>query len=153
MKSFFFLVILSVCIVNSFAQSSNFHALVIHGGAGDMTEISLPPLVQKDYLKVLNHALQTGDSVLKQGGTCMDAVEKTIQILEDCPLFNAGKGAVLNHEGIAELDASVMDGKTLAAGAVAGIQDIKNPISLARKVMEKSEHVFLTGTGASKFAI
>ena len=83
----------------------------------------------------------------------MDAVEKTIMVMEDSPLFNAGKGAVLNHEGIAELDASVMDGKTLSAGAVAGVKDIKNPIRLARTVMEKSEHVFLTGSGASQFAV
>lgn len=153
MRTFLFLVILSFSILESAAQPGSFHALVIHGGAGDMAEKNLPKSVQEDYLKVLNQALLAGDSVLKQGGSCMDAVEKTINVLEDSPLFNAGKGAVLNHEGIAELDASVMDGKTLAAGAVAGIQDIRNPICLARKVMEKSEHVFLTGAGASKFAV
>lgn len=153
MRTFLFLVILSFSILESAAQAGSFHALVIHGGAGDMAEKNLPKSVQEEYLKVLNQALLVGDSVLKQGGSCMDAVEKTINVLEDSPLFNAGKGAVLNHEGIAELDASVMDGKTLAAGAVAGIQDIRNPICLARKVMEKSEHVFLTGAGASKFAV
>jgi beta-aspartyl-peptidase (threonine type) len=94
-----------------------------------------------------------GDSVLAAGGSAMDAVVKTIVVMEDSPLFNAGKGAVLTHEGTAELDASVMDGKTLAAGAVAGLTDIKNPVRLARTVMEKSEHVFLTGKGASQFAI
>ena len=83
----------------------------------------------------------------------MDAVEKTIMVMEDSPLFNAGKGAVFTHEGTVELDASVMDGKTLGAGAVAGIKDIKNPIRLARAVMEKSEHVLLTGSGASQFAV
>lgn len=109
--------------------------------------------MQKEYLTVLNKALQVGDSVLSAGGTSMDAVEKTIMIMEDSPLFNAGKGAVFTHEGTVELDASVMDGKTLGAGAVAGIKDIKNPIRLARTVMEKSEHVLLTGSGASQFAI
>lgn len=129
------------------------YALVIHGGAGVMSEKLMPPDVQKQYHEALTRALLVGDSVLKAGGTCMDAVERTIMVMEDSPLFNAGKGAVLNHEGIAELDASVMDGKTLSAGAVAGVKDIKNPIRLARKVMEKSEHVLLTGSGASQFAV
>ncbi|MEI7422976.1 MAG: isoaspartyl peptidase/L-asparaginase [Prolixibacteraceae bacterium] len=129
------------------------YALVIHGGAGVMSEKLMTPEIQKQYHQALNRALQVGDSVLKAGGTCMDAVEKTIMVMEDSPLFNAGKGAVLNHEGIAELDASVMDGKTLSAGAVAGVKDIKNPIRLARTVMEKSEHVLLTGSGASQFAV
>ena len=129
------------------------YALVIHGGAGVMSEKLMTPEIQKQYLEALNRALQVGDSLLKAGGTCMDAVVKTIMVMEDSPLFNAGKGAVLNHEGIAELDASVMYGKTLAAGAVAGVRDIKNPIVLARTVMEKSEHVLLSGSGASKFAV
>ena len=129
------------------------YALVLHGGAGVMAAESMTPAIQKEYVSVLNRALQVGDSVLAAGGTSMDAVVKTIVILEDSPLFNAGKGAVFTHEGTVELDASVMDGKTLAAGAVAGITDIKNPIELARAVMEKSEHVFLTGKGASQFAV
>ncbi len=129
------------------------YALVLHGGAGVMAAESMTPAVQKEYVSVLNRALQVGDSVLASGGTSMDAVVKTIVILEDSPLFNAGKGAVFTHEGTVELDASVMDGKTLTAGAVAGITDIKNPIELARAVMEKSEHVLLTGKGASQFAI
>ncbi len=135
------------------AQKPSNYALVLHGGAGVMSEKSMTPAMQKEYQAVLNQALQTGDSVLRAGGTCLDAVERTINILEDSPLFNAGKGAVFTHEETVELDASVMVGKTLGAGAVAGIKDIKNPISLARKVMEKSEHVFLTGTGASQFAV
>ena len=135
------------------AQLPNKHAIVIHGGAGVMSEKSMTPLLQKEYLTVLNRALQVGDSVLAAGGTSMDAVVKTIMVMEDSPLFNAGKGAVLTHEGTVELDASVMDGRTLAAGAIAGITDIKNPIALARTVMEKSEHVFLTGKGASQFAV
>jgi L-asparaginase / beta-aspartyl-peptidase len=134
-------------------QSAKKYALVIHGGAGVMSEKSMTPERQAEYIKVLNRALQVGDSVLANLGTCMEAVEKTVNIMEDSPLFNAGKGAVFTHEGTVELDASVMDGKTLGAGAVAGIKDIKNPISLARKVMEKSEHVFLTGNGASQFAV
>ena len=129
------------------------YALVIHGGAGVMSEKLMTPEIQKQYHEALNRALEVGDSVLNAGGSCMDAVVKTIMVMEDSPLFNAGKGAVLNHEGIAELDASVMDGKTLSAGAVAGVRDIKNPIRLARTVMETSEHVLLSGSGASKFAV
>jgi beta-aspartyl-peptidase (threonine type) len=135
------------------AQSLKKHALVLHGGAGVMSEKLMTTEKQKEYITVLNRALQVGDSVLTAGGTSMDAVEKTIMVMEDSPLFNAGKGAVFTHEGTVELDASVMDGKTLAAGAVAGIKDIRNPIRLARTVMEKSEHVLLTGSGASQFAV
>lgn len=149
------LIQLALLLVSStlFAKEIPKYALVIHGGAGVMSEKLMTKEVQKLYHETLNHALQVGDSVLKAGGSCMDAVEKTIMVMEDSPLFNAGKGAVLNHEGIAELDASVMDGKTLSAGAVAGVKDIKNPIRLARTVMEKSEHVLLTGSGASQFAV
>jgi beta-aspartyl-peptidase (threonine type) len=137
----------------NYAQPGSKYALVIHGGAGVMSQQSMTPDMQKEYISVLNRALQVGDSVLKSGGNCMDAVVKTIMLMEDSPLFNAGKGAVFTHEGTVELDASVMDGKTLAAGAIAGITDIRNPILLARRVMEKSEHVFLTGKGASQFAV
>ncbi len=134
------------------AQRNQTYALVIHGGAGVMDRSKMSEDAQLEYLSVLNKALNVGDSVLASGGTCLDAIEKTIVILEDSPLFNAGKGAVFTHEGIVELDASVMDGKSLQAGAIAGVRDIKNPIRVARKVMEKSEHVLLTGTGASQFA-
>lgn len=134
------------------AQRNQTYALVIHGGAGVMDRSKMLEDAQLEYLSVLNKALNVGDSVLASGGTCLDAIEKTIVILEDSPLFNAGKGAVFTHEGIVELDASVMDGKSLQAGAIAGVRDIKNPIKVARKVMEKSEHVLLTGTGASQFA-
>ncbi len=127
--------------------------MVIHGGAGVMSKKSMTAELQKEYISVLDHALQVGDSVLKSGGDCMDAVVKTIMVMEDSPLFNAGKGAVFTHEGTVELDASLMEGKTLGAGAVAGITDIRNPILLARTVMEKSEHVLLTGKGASQFAV
>ena len=134
------------------AQPSKKYAMVIHGGAGVMDRKELTPEMQNEYIAVLNQALHMGDSILANSGTCMDAVEKTIVILEDSPLFNAGKGAVFTHEGLVELDASVMDGQTLKAGAIAGVRDIKNPIRVARTVMEKSEHVMLTGTGASQFA-
>jgi beta-aspartyl-peptidase (threonine type) len=134
------------------AQSSKKYAMAIHGGAGVMDPKEMTAEMQSEYLEVLNQALHIGDSVLSNGGTCMDAVEKTIVILENSPLFNAGKGAVFTHDGMVELDASVMEGKTLKAGAIAGVRDIKNPVRVARTVMEKSEHVMLTGTGASQFA-
>lgn len=134
------------------AQQAKNYALVIHGGAGVMDKKNMTPEMQNEYTKVLNLVLHSGDSVLANGGTCMDAIEKTIMIMEDSPLFNAGKGAVLTHDGIAELDASVMEGKNLKAGAIAGVRDIKNPIRVARAVMEKSEHVLLSGSGASQFA-
>ncbi len=153
MKNFILSFSLILAAVTLNAQQVQKYALVLHGGAGVMSQKLMTPDVQKQYIAVLNLALHVGDSVLASGGKCMDAVEKTINILEDSPLFNAGKGAVFNHEGIIELDASVMDGKTQAAGAVAGVRDIKNPISLARTVMEKSEHVLLTGSGASQFAV
>lgn len=128
------------------------YELVIHGGAGSIDRKELTAAAEGEYTAVLNRALQVGDSVLANGGTCLDAIEKTIVILEDSPLFNAGKGAVFTSEGLVELDASIMEGKTLKAGAVAGVRDIKNPIRAARKVMEASEHVLLTGAGASRFA-
>ena len=153
MKNLLVILIFFLISLAPVAQPVKKYALVIHGGAGVMSKESMTPEIQKEYTLVLNRALEVGDSVLSRGGTSMDAIEKTIIIMEDSPLFNAGKGAVFTHEGKVELDASVMDGKTLGAGAVAGIRDIKNPISLARKVMEKSEHVFLTGSGASQFAV
>lgn len=126
--------------------------LVIHGGAGTITRQNMTPEKEKAYRDVLNQALQTGYAVLKRGGTSMDAVEATIRIMEDSPLFNAGKGAAFTHEGKNELDAAVMDGKTLKAGSIAGVTTIKNPISTARRVMDKSEHVMMIGPGAEAFA-
>ncbi len=137
----------------TFGQLNTGYALVLHGGAGVMSVESMTPAMQEEYTAVLTRALLVGDSVLAAGGTSLDAVVQTIMIMEDSPLFNAGKGAVFTHEGTVELDASIMNGKNLGAGAVAGITDIKNPIALARRVMEKSEHVFLTGKGASQFAV
>jgi L-asparaginase / beta-aspartyl-peptidase len=127
-------------------------ALVIHGGAGVMNRSDVAP---EDAIKMredLDKALDAGAEILNQGGTALDAVSAAIIVLEDSPWFNAGKGAVFNAEGGHELDASVMEGHTRRAGAVAGVTTIKNPILLARAVMEKSPHVMLAGDGAEKFA-
>lgn len=133
--------------------NSTAYALVIHGGAGAITRADMTPEMEQEYLKVLNEALDIGETILKYGGTSLDAVEKTIMYLEDSPLFNAGKGAVFTHEGKNELDASVMDGASMKAGAVGGVTIVKNPIQAARAVMEKSEHVLLVGKGAEQFAL
>jgi beta-aspartyl-peptidase (threonine type) len=127
-------------------------AIVIHGGAGVITREKMTPEMDKEYRTALMEAMATGRRILAAGGTALEAVEKTINILEDNPLFNAGKGAVFTHDGKNELDAAIMDGSNLAAGSVAGVTDIKNPITAARYVMTKSEHVMLTGAGASQFA-
>jgi beta-aspartyl-peptidase (threonine type) len=126
--------------------------LVIHGGAGGPARGTMKPEKEKQYTDSLNKALQIGSAILSSGGSSLDAVEAVIQFMEDCPLFNAGKGAVLTEEGKAELDASIMDGKTGKAGAVAGVTTIKNPIIAARTVMDKSPHVLLIGKGAEAFA-
>ncbi|MBI1805017.1 MAG: isoaspartyl peptidase/L-asparaginase [Ignavibacteriae bacterium] len=125
--------------------------LVIHGGAGTITKASMTAEKEKQYYEKLTEALEAGYAVLQKHGTSLDAVETVIRILEDSPLFNAGKGAVFTHEGTNELDASIMDGKTLRAGAVAAVKHVKNPIGLARLVMEKSPHVMLVGDGAEAF--
>lgn len=125
---------------------------VIHGGAGVIRRGSLTPEREKQYRAKLEEALLAGYTALKNGKSSLDAVEIAIRILEDSPLFNAGKGAVFTHDGKNELDSSIMDGKTLAAGAVASVHHVKNPITLARAVMEKSPHVMLVGDGAEKFA-
>jgi beta-aspartyl-peptidase (threonine type) len=127
-------------------------AIVVHGGAGVMSRQNLTPEMEKDYRKSLLEAINAGKKILSEGGSSLDAVEQTIRIMEDNPLFNAGKGAVFTHEGRNELDAAIMDGSNLAAGAVAGVTDIKNPITAARRVMTNSPHVLLTGAGASQFA-
>lgn len=127
-------------------------AIVIHGGAGAMSTENLTPDLDKDYRAALAEALNAGKKILSEGGTALDAVEKTIRIMEDDPLFNAGRGAVFTHEGRNELDAAIMDKSNLAAGAIAGVTDIKNPITAARSVMTGSNHVMLIGAGASEFA-
>ena len=127
-------------------------ALVIHGGAGAILKKDMTPETEKAYKESLERALQEGYTILSKEGTALDAVESVIRMLEDNPLFNAGKGAVFTHDGKIELDAAIMNGKNLAAGAVAGVTTIKNPITAARKVMEKSGHVLLIGKGAEAFA-
>ena len=126
--------------------------LVMHGGAGTITRASMTPEKEKAYRETLELALRTGQAILMKGGSSVDAVEASIRVLEDSPLFNAGKGAVFTHEGKNELDSSIMRGRDKAAGAVAGVTIIRNPISAARAVMEKSEHVMMVGRGAELFA-
>jgi beta-aspartyl-peptidase (threonine type) len=125
--------------------------LVVHGGEGDLPE-KMTKELEKQHREVLEEALQKGYAKLKKG-TSIDAVEAAIRVLEDSPLFNAGKGAVFTHEGTNELDASIMEGKDKKAGAVAGVTIVKNPITAARAVMESNKHVLLVGRGAELFAI
>jgi beta-aspartyl-peptidase (threonine type) len=127
-------------------------AIAIHGGAGTLSRSDMSPPQEQDYRAGLSQALDAGYAVLGRGGASLDAVIAAVRVLEDNPLFNAGRGAVLNRDGVAELDASVMDGRTLGAGAVTGLQHVKNPIELARLVMDKSPHVMLVGAGAEEFA-
>lgn len=128
------------------------HGLVIHGGAGVIERASMSSEREAEYRARLTEALNAGYAVLDRGGPALEAVTAAINIMEDSPLFNAGKGAVFNADGICELDASIMDGRTQAAGAIAGVHHIKNPINLARDVMLKSPHVMMAGAGAEKFA-
>lgn len=126
--------------------------LVIHGGAGTIKRENMTPEKEKAYHAKLQEALDSGYAVLERGGKSLEAVIVAIKIMEDSPLFNAGKGAVFTNEGKNELDASIMDGSNLMAGSVAGVTTIKNPITAAYAVMTKSEHVMLVGKGAEKFA-
>jgi len=127
-------------------------AIVIHGGAGTILKQNMTPEREAAYKAKLEEAIMVGHEILKNGGSSLDAVTKTINIMEDSPLFNAGVGAVFTNEGTNELDASIMDGKTLNAGASAGTTTVKYPIDLARTIMEQSEHVMLSGKGAEAFA-
>ena len=133
-------------------QKTNEFAIIIHGGAGTILKKNMTPEKESEYKAKLTEAIKVGYKILKNGGTSQEAVMKTIQVMEKSPLFNAGKGAVFTNAGTNELDASFMDGKTLNAGAVAGVKDVKSPIELAIKVMTDSEHVLLSGEGASIFA-
>ena len=128
------------------------YAIVIHGGAGTIKKANMSAEQEVAYRKKLQEALDTGYAILENGGTSLDAVQSTVNIMEDSPLFNAGKGAVFNSVGKNELDASIMDGKTLNCGAVAGVSHLKNPINAARIVMDKTRHVMLSGKGAEDFA-
>lgn len=137
---------------SAFAQKQAKYVLVMHGGAGTILKKNMTPEKEVAYRETMTKALQTGYDALKSGKSSLDAVEVAIHVLEDSPLFNAGKGAVFTHEGKNELDAAIMDGKSLKAGAIAGVTVIRNPISAARAVMEKSEHVMMAGKGAEDFA-
>jgi beta-aspartyl-peptidase (threonine type) len=128
------------------------YAIAIHGGAGAIPRSSMTNEKEVLYRKGLEDAIHAGDSILASGGSALDAVEAAVKSLENDTVFNAGRGAVFTNKGTIELDSSIMDGKNLMAGAVTGIKNIKNPVSLARAVMEKSEHVFLAGLGAMEFA-
>ncbi|MDX5421429.1 MAG: isoaspartyl peptidase/L-asparaginase [Hymenobacteraceae bacterium] len=127
-------------------------AIAIHGGAGTITRASLTPEQDKQYRAALQEALHAGHAVLAKGGSSLDAVEVAVARLEDSPLFNAGRGSVFTKEGKHEMDAAIMCGKTLGAGAVAGVRNIRNPILLSRAVMEHSDHVMLSSYGAEDFA-
>jgi beta-aspartyl-peptidase (threonine type) len=159
------LVILWVLPIATLAQKGSFPEIkqlqgpqnprlgfVIHGGAGVIKKGSLTPEQEKEYRAKLEEAVTAGYKALQAGKTSVEAVEIAIRVMEDSPLFNAGKGAVFTADGKNELDASIMDGKTMMAGAVAGLHHVKNPISLARAVMEKSPHVMMIGDGAEQFA-
>ena len=127
-------------------------ALAIHGGAGTILKSNMTAELEKEYGRALENALQAGWQIIQSGGNSIDAVETSVCELENNPLFNAGKGAVFTHDDKNEMDASIMDGKTHNAGAVALIRNVKNPIKLARLVMEKTEHFLLAGDGANEFA-
>ncbi|SVA30138.1 uncharacterized protein METZ01_LOCUS82992, partial [marine metagenome] len=139
------------CLNNEKEKKDINFGIVIHGGAGTMLKENMSDEKEKQYLIALETAIKIGYNIIKDGGSSQLAVEKTINFLENSPLFNAGKGAVLTSSGTVELDASFMDGKTLNAGAVAGVRTLKNPISAAIKVMDNSPHVFLSGEGADQF--
>jgi beta-aspartyl-peptidase (threonine type) len=127
-------------------------ALAIHGGAGTILKSAMTSEMEENYRKGLQTALEAGWNILKTGGNALDAIEASVISLEDNPLFNASKGSVFTHDGKNEMDASIMDGKTHNSGAVAFVRNVKNPIRLARLVMEKTEHLLLAGDGANEFA-
>tara|TARA_B100001093_G_scaffold140070_1_gene132662 strand:+ start:1549 stop:2565 length:1017 start_codon:yes stop_codon:yes gene_type:complete len=151
MLSFLVSIILFGCSINQEKDNTKF-GIVIHGGAGTILKKNMSNEMELMYLDELEQAVKIGYNIIKKNGDGKEAVEKTINFLEDSPLFNAGKGAVLTSDGTVELDASFMDGKSLNAGAVASVKFIKNPISAAIKVMSDSPHVMLSGGGADNFA-
>ncbi|MGZ3901573.1 MAG: isoaspartyl peptidase/L-asparaginase, partial [Bacteroidia bacterium] len=119
--------------------------IAMHGGAGTILKLEMNPEKEAMYTDALKEAVLVGDAILEKGGLAIDAVEAVVKKLEDHPLFNAGKGSVFTHEGKNEMDASIMDGRTLKAGAISGVRNVRNPIQLARTVMDHTEHVFLSG--------
>lgn len=127
--------------------------MVIHGGAGTILKENMTPELERRYRQALQSALQAGYSILENGGTALEAIKIAAISLEDDALFNAGKGSVFTADGINEMDAAIMDGKTLSAGAVAGVRNVRNPVALAEQVMLHSGHVFLSGRGANEFAL
>lgn len=127
--------------------------IVIHGGAGTITKEDMTPELEKAYQEALGEGIEAGYAVLKEGGLAVNAVKAAIVILEDNVLFNAGRGAVFTKKGLQEMDAAIMDGTDLSAGAIAGVRNVRNPIELAMEVMRNSNHVFLSGKGANDFAI
>lgn len=145
--------IFGVALAPAHANDRPRWSLAIHGGAGVIERSTLSPDKEKAYRAGLDEALRAGSSVLDRGGSALDAVSAAVRVLEDNPLFNAGRGAVFTAEGQNELDAAIMDGKTLKAGAVAGVTRTRHPIDLARMVMEHSPHVMLAGTGADRFSV
>lgn len=148
-----FIILLSSCRqMNTVANSDPEYVLVIHGGAGVITRESMHPELDKEYRAALDAVLSEGEKILINGGSCLDAVVHVVSLMEDNPLFNAGKGSVFTYDGKNEMDASVMTGDGLKAGAVGGVRRVKNPIKLARAVMEKSPHVMLIEDGAEDFA-
>lgn len=154
-KTIFFSLLLLFGLGTGYAQNTSDegkYVLVIHGGTGTLLPENMSAEAEKQYRDKLAEALRAGYEEIDNGHSSLDAVTAAIVVLEDSPLFNAGKGAVMTHEGKNELDASIMDGKTRNAGAVAGITTVKNPILAARTVMEKSGHVMLSGEGAEQFA-
>tara|TARA_B100000989_G_scaffold37997_1_gene24076 strand:- start:2012 stop:3004 length:993 start_codon:yes stop_codon:yes gene_type:complete len=146
------LVLVLICSCQSIESENNI-AIVIHGGAGTILKENMTPELESDYLNKLEEAVKTGYEILNNGGSSQLAVEETIKIMEDSPLFNAGIGAALTNEETASLDASFMEGYNLNAGAIAGSKYIKNPISAAISVMKESPHVLLSSNGADNFAI
>ena len=145
-------ILASLTAQTTMAKEGNY-AIAIHGGAGTILKSNMTQQQEKDYVNTLKQARDTGYQLLEQGKTSQQAVLAAIKILENSPLFNAGVGAVYTYEQEHELDASVMDGKTRNAGAIAGVKTVKNPIELANKVMENSVHVMLSGEGAEQFAV
>ena len=128
-------------------------SIAIHGGAGTILKSDMTAELEKAYIKALEDALQAGYAVLEQDGSAVNAVKAAIVVLEDNLLFNAGRGSVFTKKGVQEMDAAIMEGEKLEAGSVAGVRNIRNPIELAMEVMQKSNHVFLSGKGANDFAI
>ncbi|WP_439291639.1 MULTISPECIES: isoaspartyl peptidase/L-asparaginase family protein [Rahnella] len=139
---------------NSAASVSNKKrpVIAIHGGAGAITRAAMSAEKEQLYLAELERIVSAGQAILAAGGSALDAVTEAVRLLEECPLFNAGKGAVFTHQGTHELDACIMDGRTLDAGAICGVSHIRNPVMTARKVLENSPHVLFTGAGAEDFA-